>query len=45
LQVRRDDNNVDEECGVKAAGGEYDSEYDTTSMLASLVLLLAQLSE
>jgi hypothetical protein len=43
--VRRDVYEVDEEGGVKAAGGEYESEYDTTSMLASLVLLLAQLSE
>jgi hypothetical protein len=43
--VRRDDCDVDEEGGVKAAGGEYDSEYDTKSMLASLVLLLAQRSE
>ena len=43
--MRRDDYDVDEEDGVKAAGGEYDSEYDATSMLASLMLLLAQLSE
>jgi hypothetical protein len=45
LKVRRDDYNVDKEFSVKAAGGQYDSQYDTTSMLASLVLLLAQLSE
>ena len=43
--MRRDEYNVDEEGGVKVAAGEYDSEYDTTSMLASLVLLLAQRSE
>jgi hypothetical protein len=43
--VRRDDYNIEGEGGIKAAAGEYDSEYDATSMLASLVLLLAQLSE
>jgi hypothetical protein len=43
--VRRDDYDVDGECAVKAATSEYDSEYDATSMLASLMLLLAQLSE
>jgi hypothetical protein len=43
--VRRDEYDIDEEGGVKAASGEHDSEYDTTSMLASLVLLLVQLSE
>jgi hypothetical protein len=32
--VRGDEYDVNEEGGVKAAGGEYDSEYDT-SMLAS----------
>jgi hypothetical protein len=42
--VRRDDDDVDGEGGVSAAAGEYDSEYDATSMLASLMLLLAQLS-
>jgi hypothetical protein len=45
LRLRRDDYNVNEEGGAKAAGSEYDSEYDTKSMLASLVLLLAQRSE
>jgi hypothetical protein len=39
--IRCDEYDVDEKGGVKAAGGEYDSEYDTMSMLASLVLLLA----
>jgi hypothetical protein len=43
--VRRDEYDIDEEGGVNATGGEYDSEYDTMSMLSSLVSLLAQLAE
>jgi hypothetical protein len=43
--VRHNNYDVDREGGVNAAAGEYDSEYDATSMLVSLVLLLAQLSE
>jgi hypothetical protein len=45
LRVRHNEYDVDEEGGINAAGGEYDSKYDAMSMLASLVLLLAQLSE
>jgi hypothetical protein len=40
--VRRDDYDVDEEGGEKGAAGEYDTEYNTMSMLVSLVSLLAQ---
>jgi hypothetical protein len=43
--VRRKEYDVNEEGDVKGAGGEYDSEYEATSMLASLVLLSVQLSE
>jgi hypothetical protein len=42
LRVRRDDYDVDEECGENAAVGEYDTESDATSMLASLVSWLAK---
>jgi hypothetical protein len=40
--VRRDDYDFDEEGGEKAAAAEYDTELDVTSMLASLVSLLAK---
>jgi hypothetical protein len=42
LRVRRDDYDIDEEGGEKAAIGEYDTESDATSMLASLVSLFAK---